>query len=72
MKPWRAYGVWSSREYPYTDKEMLSLIQEYDSYGLPLNMVVLDYGWHYGPYDPNDVKQCNQPLVAGGQCKGVV
>jgi hypothetical protein len=30
----------------------------------------LQYGWHFGPYDPDTVKKCNQPALAGGQCFG--
>jgi hypothetical protein len=43
------------------DSQVHDLIAGYASHELPLNMLVLDYAWHYGPGDANDVKGCNQP-----------
>lgn len=68
LKPWRAHGVWWSREYPFNDTQVRQLIADYNSHQLPLHMLVLDYQWHYGPGDVEDVKGCGQP-TPGGICK---
>ena len=70
LKPWRTHGVWWSREYPFSRPEITDVIEGYASRQLPLNMLVLDYQWHYGPGDVQDVKGCNQPRPGGlyGDC----
>lgn len=52
LKPWRAHGVWTSREMPVTDAVAREVVGLYSSNNLPLQIYVLDYGWHMGPYDP--------------------
>lgn len=44
LKPWRAHGVWQSREYPYTDESVREVVGTYANLSLPLHMWVLDYG----------------------------
>lgn len=65
LKPWRTHGVWWSREYPFSRPEITDVITGYADRQLPLNMLVLDYQWHYGPGDVQDVKGCNQPTPGG-------
>jgi alpha-glucosidase (family GH31 glycosyl hydrolase) len=69
LKPWRAHGVWHSREMAITEEVVHQVVGAYQAYALPLNFMVLDYGWHVGPYDPQRVNTtCHQPEHAGGQC----
>ena len=49
LKPWRAHGVWHSREMPISETTVRWIFKKYEDYGLALNMFVLDYGWHIGP-----------------------
>jgi len=49
LKPWRAHGVWHSREMPISEITVRWISKKYEDYGLALNMFVLDYGWHIGP-----------------------
>ena len=60
LKPWRTHGVWFSREYPFSRPEITDVISGYADRQLPLNVLVLDYQWHYGPGDVQDVAGCNQ------------
>ena len=71
LKPWRTHGVWSSREFPYTDATSRELVADYASLALPLHVFILDYGWHHGPYQPPDTNgTCHEPTLAGGRCLG--
>jgi alpha-glucosidase (family GH31 glycosyl hydrolase) len=57
--------VWFSREYPFSRPQITDVIRGYSERQLPLNMLVLDYQWHYGPGDVQDVAGCNQPKPGG-------
>ena len=65
LKPWRSHGVWFSREYPFSRPQITDVVHGYSERQLPLNMLVLDYQWHYGPGDVQDVAGCNQPKPGG-------
>lgn len=38
-------GAWNSKYYPYTDKEALQVIADYDSHDYPLDNLVIDTDW---------------------------
>ena len=46
MPPRYALGGWWSRYWSYTDKELESLIGEFRDHGVPLDVLVVDMGWH--------------------------
>jgi alpha-glucosidase (family GH31 glycosyl hydrolase) len=39
-------GAWYSRYYSYTSAEFEAIADEYDAHDFPLDMMVLDMGWH--------------------------
>lgn len=39
-------GIWYSRYWSYTSEEFKKIVQEYDEHQFPLDMLVLDMGWH--------------------------
>ena len=39
-------GAWYSRYYSYTSEEFEGIADEYDSHDFPLDVMVLDMGWH--------------------------
>ena len=46
MPPRYAFGAWWSRNWAYTDREILALADDFDAYGVPLDVVVVDMDWH--------------------------
>ena len=46
MPPRFAFGVWWSRYWAYTDTELESLVEEFDRYEVPLDVLVVDMDWH--------------------------
>lgn len=40
------HGVWFSRYWDYTDKDLLGIVDDYDSNCFPLDNVVIDMAWH--------------------------
>lgn len=47
LPPRYAFGYWWSRYWAYSDKELRSLVDKFDAYGIPLDVVVVDMDWHY-------------------------
>lgn len=45
MLPLKAFGLWDSRYYVYTEKSALDVIDEYRKRGFPLDMFVVDTDW---------------------------
>lgn len=46
MPPRFAFGFWWSRYWAYTDQEFKDLVQEFETYGVPLDVLVIDMDWH--------------------------
>lgn len=46
LPPRYALGYWYSRYWAYTDKELRQLVEDFDSMGLPLDVLVIDMDWH--------------------------
>lgn len=47
LPPRYALGYWWSRYWSYSDAEFRSLIQNFKSYDIPLDVLVVDMDWHY-------------------------
>lgn len=47
MLPKYVFGNWWSRYWPYTDEEYLHLLDQFDAYHIPLNVISIDMDWHY-------------------------
>jgi alpha-glucosidase (family GH31 glycosyl hydrolase) len=39
-------GSWYSRYWPHTSEEFRRIVKDYDTHGIPLDVVVLDMDWH--------------------------
>lgn len=46
LPPRWAFGYWYSRYYPYTDSELVELVDELDRHGIPVDVLVIDMDWH--------------------------
>lgn len=46
MPPRWAFGAWWSRYWSYTDKELMGLVGEFNDHDVPLDVLVIDMGWH--------------------------
>lgn len=47
LPPRFAFGYWWSRYWAYSDKELQNLVNKFDSYDIPLDVLVVDMDWHY-------------------------
>jgi len=48
MPPLFAFGLWFSRYWPYTDEELLALVDEFRARGFPFDLMVCDTDWRVG------------------------
>lgn len=46
MPPRFAFGLWWSRYWGYTDEEFKGLVNEFETHGVPLEVLVIDMDWH--------------------------
>lgn len=46
LPPRFAFGYWYSRYFPYTDRELLRLVDELDRHDIPTDVLVIDMDWH--------------------------
>ena len=47
LPPRYAFGYWWSRYWCYTDNELRQLVDNFDTYSIPLDVLVVDMDWHY-------------------------
>lgn len=47
LLPKYVFGNWWSRYWPYTDKEYLYLLDEFEEKQIPLSVATIDMDWHY-------------------------
>lgn len=47
LLPRYAFGYWWSRYWAYSDKELRNLADKFQTYGIPLDVMVIDMDWHY-------------------------
>ena len=66
LPPRFAFGVWWSRYWAYTDTEFRDLAEDFDRYGVPLDVLVVDMDWH----NTFELRWAGQPRDAAGQSKG--
>lgn len=46
MPPRFAFGYWWSRYWNYSDREVRDLVGDFERYGIPLEVLVIDMDWH--------------------------
>lgn len=46
LPPRFAFGTWWSRYWAYTDAEFRDLVEEFENYRVPLDVLVIDMDWH--------------------------
>lgn len=46
LPPRYVFGYWYSRYHPFTDRELLSMADQFDQMGVPLDVMVVDMDWH--------------------------
>ncbi len=52
LPPKFALGLWWSRWWPYKDQDLLRIVEQFESAGVPLSICVVDMDWHvvYNPH----------------------
>ncbi len=64
MPPRFAFGFWWSRYWAYTDNEFKDLVHQFHTHEVPLNVLVIDMGWHktWGlSWSHPEIDQAGQP-----------
>ncbi len=46
LPPRFAFGVWWSRYWAYRDRELMTLVEEFERHDVPLDVLVIDMDWH--------------------------
>ncbi len=46
LPPRYMFGAWWSRYWDYSDSELKALVKEFDQHDVPLDILVIDMGWH--------------------------
>lgn len=46
IPPRFAFGLWFSRYWEFTDKDLESVVETHDDYNIPLDVIVIDMDWH--------------------------
>jgi alpha-glucosidase len=46
LPPRFAFGYWWSRYWAYSDKELEAMVEQFDTQGIPLDVMVIDMDWH--------------------------
>lgn len=47
LPPRYAFGYWWSRYWSYSDNELRNLVNNFHTYNIPLDVLVVDMDWHY-------------------------
>ena len=66
MPPHFAFGIWWSRYWAYTDQEEMDLVRDFERYGVPLDVLVVDMDWH----NTFELRWGSSKKDAAGQTKG--
>ncbi len=66
MPPRFALGAWWSRYWAYTDEELKSLVNQFSTYDVPLDVLVVDMDWH----QTFDLRWSRRVLNQAGEMKG--
>lgn len=51
MPPRYAFGYWWSRWWAYSEHELRQLVNNFEAYNIPLEVLVIDMDWHYTDED---------------------
>ena len=65
LPPRFAFGIWWSRYWDYSDQELDQLVREFHENGVPLDVLVIDMGWHLSKAQleaAHDIDQSGQNL----------
>ncbi len=46
IPPRFAFGLWFSRYWEFTDKDLETIVETHDAYNIPLDVLVIDMDWH--------------------------
>jgi alpha-glucosidase (family GH31 glycosyl hydrolase) len=46
LPPKFAFGTWWSRYWNYSDEELIDLVNQFNTFGVPLDVLVVDMDWH--------------------------
>jgi alpha-glucosidase len=46
IPPRFAFGLWFSRYWEFTDKDLETIVETHDAYDIPLDVLVIDMDWH--------------------------
>ncbi len=60
------FGSWYSRWWPYTDEEIIGIVEEYDAHDFPLDIMVIDMDWHHHDWTYRDNEECRKHRAAYG------
>jgi Glycosyl hydrolases family 31 TIM-barrel domain/Glycosyl hydrolase family 31 C-terminal domain/Domain of unknown function (DUF5110) len=66
MPPRFAFGDWWSRYWAYTDQEFMDLVRQFNTFDVPLDVLVIDMDWH----KTFELRWENAPKDQAGQTKG--
>jgi alpha-glucosidase (family GH31 glycosyl hydrolase) len=47
LPPRYSFGYWWSRYWSYSDGEMRQVVSDFERYGIPLDVLVVDMDWHW-------------------------
>ncbi|WPQ65547.1 glycoside hydrolase family 31 protein [Chitinophaga sancti] len=47
MPPKYAFGYWWSRYWTYSDTELRGLLNDFTTYNIPIDVLIIDMDWHY-------------------------
>lgn len=64
------FGSWYSRWWPYSDKDIMGIVDEYDSHDFPLDIMVLDMDWHYNDWQMGDDEESRKHRATAGYGHG--
>lgn len=64
------FGSWYSRWWPYSDKDILGIVDEYDANDFPLDIMVLDMDWHYNDLRIGDDAESQKHRATDGYGHG--
>lgn len=55
LPPKYALGVWWSRDYRYTTKDLIELVQTFEEKSIPISVILLDKYWHENVLDDKTI-----------------
>lgn len=66
VPPRFAFGSWWSRYWAYTDQQLVELVGQFETFGVPLDVLVIDMDWH----ETFELRWREQPRDQAGQPLG--